>query len=79
MSCTTRWDSTHCCIHLCYISRNQDVHPAPQRDLLETNGFYEIIVERHQKASTILTSNRDPSEFLAQLADPLLAQSAVDR
>jgi DNA replication protein DnaC len=27
----------------------------------------------------VITSNRDPSEFLAQMADPLLAQSAVDR
>jgi DNA replication protein DnaC len=26
-----------------------------------------------------LTSNRDPSEWLAFMADPLLAQSAVDR
>ena len=29
--------------------------------------------------ATVITSNRDPSEFLAQMADPLLAQSAVDR
>jgi hypothetical protein len=27
----------------------------------------------------VLTSNRDPSEWLAVMADPLLAQSAVDR
>ena len=27
----------------------------------------------------MLTSNRDPSEWLAVMADPLLAQSAVDR
>jgi len=27
----------------------------------------------------VITSNRHPSEFLAQMADPLLAQSAVDR
>ncbi len=37
------------------------------------------MVERHQRASTILTSNRDPSEWLALMTDPLLAQSAVDR
>jgi len=36
-------------------------------------------VERHRKGATVITSNRDPSEFLAQMADPLLAQSAVDR
>ena len=36
-------------------------------------------MERHRQGATVLTSNRDPSEFLAQMADPLLAQSAVDR
>ena len=36
-------------------------------------------MERHRKGATVITSNRDPSAFLAQMADPLLAQSAVDR
>jgi DNA replication protein DnaC len=36
-------------------------------------------VERHHRAVTVLTSSRDPSEWLAVMADPLLAQSAVDR
>jgi DNA replication protein DnaC len=27
----------------------------------------------------VLTSNREPNEWLALMADPLLAQSAVDR
>ena len=31
------------------------------------------------RASTIVTSNRTPDEWLAIMADPLLAQSAVDR
>ena len=48
-------------------------------DVTETNDFKELAVQRHRKEATVLTSNRDPSEFLAQLADPLLAQSAVDR
>ncbi len=52
------------------------LHPL---DVTETNDFYELIVERHRKGATVITSNRDPSEFLAQMADPLLAQSAVDR
>jgi DNA replication protein DnaC len=52
------------------------LHPL---DVTETNDFYELVVERHQNGSTVITSNRDPSEFLAQMADPLLAQSAVDR
>nr|WP_255450560.1 ATP-binding protein [Skermania sp. ID1734] len=45
----------------------------------ETSDFYELIVERHQQASTIVTSNRAPDEILAMMADPLLAQSAIDR
>ncbi len=48
-------------------------------DATETADIYEICVERHHQAATVLTSNRDPSEWLAQMADPLLAQSAVDR
>jgi DNA replication protein DnaC len=48
-------------------------------DVTDTAEVYEIIVERHRRASTILTSNRDPGEMLAQMADPLLAQSAIDR
>jgi len=45
----------------------------------ETADFYEVCVERHQRASTIVTSNRTAEEWLAIMADPLLAQSAVDR
>jgi DNA replication protein DnaC len=48
-------------------------------DATETADFYEIVVERHHKAATAVTSNREPSEWLAMMADPLLAQSAVDR
>lgn len=48
-------------------------------DATETADIYEICVERHHRAATVLTSNRDPSEWLAVMADPLLAQSAVDR
>ena len=45
----------------------------------ETADFYELCVERHQRASTVVTSNRTPEEWLSMMADPLLAQSAVDR
>src|SRR5271157_2847348 len=45
----------------------------------ETGDFYELIVERHRHASTITTSNREPPEILTMMADPLLAQSAMDR
>ena len=48
-------------------------------DMLETADLYELCVERHHAKATVLTSNRDPSEWLAAMADPLLAQSAVDR
>ncbi|QDP94884.1 ATP-binding protein [Microlunatus elymi] len=45
----------------------------------ETSDFYELIVERHRKGSMIITSNREPPEILTMMADPLLAQSAMDR
>ncbi|MGW3473669.1 IS21-like element helper ATPase IstB [Saccharopolyspora spinosa] len=45
----------------------------------ETSDFYELIVERHRSASTMITSNREPPEILTMMADPLLAQSAIDR
>lgn len=48
-------------------------------DATETADWYELVVERHRKAATVLTSNREPAEWLAMMADPLLAQSAVDR
>ena len=48
-------------------------------DPTETNDFYEIVVERHRRASTIVTSNREPAEWLTMMSDALLAQSAVDR
>ncbi len=45
----------------------------------ETADIYELVVERHRSAATVLTSNRDPVEWLSVMADPLLAQSAVGR
>jgi DNA replication protein DnaC len=48
-------------------------------DHTETADFYELIVERHHKAATIMTSNRDAAEWIGLMSDPLLAQSAVDR
>ena len=52
------------------------LHPLGTTD---TSDFYELVVERHRHASTITTSNRDPSEMVTMMADPLLAQSAIDR
>lgn len=48
-------------------------------DATQTNDFYELVVERHRRASTIVTSNREPSEWLTMTSDALLAQSAIDR
>ena len=32
-------------------------------DALDTAGIYELIVERHRSASTVVTSNREPIEW----------------
>ncbi len=48
-------------------------------DAIETADLYELVTARHRKGSIVVTSNRDPSEWLAQMADPLLAQALVDR
>jgi DNA replication protein DnaC len=49
-------------------------------DPTDTADIYDVIVERHRRASTVVTTNREPpGEWLAAMADPLLAQSAVDR
>lgn len=48
-------------------------------DAQETQDVYEIVVERFRRSSMVLTSNREPPEWLSIMGDPLLAQSAVDR
>jgi len=45
----------------------------------ESKDVYELFVERTGRASTIITSNRDTSEWIAMFDDVLRAQSAVDR
>jgi DNA replication protein DnaC len=45
----------------------------------ESRDVYQLFVERNAKVSTIVTSNRDTSEWLALFDDTLLAQSAIDR
>jgi DNA replication protein DnaC len=45
----------------------------------ESRDIYQLFIERTGRASTIVTSNRDTSEWLATFDDMLLAQSAVDR
>ncbi|MFQ6618113.1 MAG: IS21-like element helper ATPase IstB [Fidelibacterota bacterium] len=45
----------------------------------EGNDFYEIVIERYGRSSTIITSNRHVDEWEALFDDPILANSALDR
>ena len=44
-----------------------------------TSDFYDLLIERHTRSSTILTSNRGVEEWMAVFDEPMLAQSARDR
>src|SRR5437870_12280153 len=48
-------------------------------DATESRDLYEILLERYRIGSMIVTSNRGPDEWLATFADPVRAQSAIDR
>jgi DNA replication protein DnaC len=48
-------------------------------DHTQSSDMYEVIIERHRRSSTIFTSNRDIDEWVPLFADPVLAQSALDR
>ena len=48
-------------------------------DATESRDAYEILTERHRAGSMIITSNRGPDEWLGTFADPMRAQSAIDR
>ena len=50
-----------------------------QMDTTESRDFYEIVIERHKRHSTIITSNREPAEWLSLMSDTIRAQSAIDR
>ncbi|PKN95980.1 MAG: hypothetical protein CVU43_23065 [Chloroflexi bacterium HGW-Chloroflexi-5] len=41
--------------------------------------LYEVICERYEKRSTIITSNRDFSEWASIFSNPLMASAAMDR
>lgn len=45
----------------------------------QSSDMYEVVIERHRRASTIITSNRDVEEWIPLFDDPVLAQSALDR
>ncbi len=48
-------------------------------EVTESRDTYEILIERHRSGSVIVTSNRGPDEWLGTFADPVRAQSAIDR
>jgi DNA replication protein DnaC len=48
-------------------------------DPIESRDTYEILTERSRSGSIIVTSNRGPDEWLPTFADPVRAQSAIDR
>jgi DNA replication protein DnaC len=48
-------------------------------DPTESRDLYEILPERYRTGSIVVTSNRGPDEWLATFADPIRAQSAIDR
>jgi DNA replication protein DnaC len=45
----------------------------------QAEDFYEIVTERHLKASVIITSNRPPQDWIPLFPDPVMANSALDR
>ena len=45
----------------------------------QSNDLYQVILERHRRSSTVVTSNRSIEEWIALFDDPILAQSALDR
>jgi DNA replication protein DnaC len=46
---------------------------------IASSDLYELIIERHTRSSTIVTSNREVEEWASLFDEPLLAQSALDR
>ncbi len=45
----------------------------------QSSDFYDVLVERHTRVSTIITSNRAVDEWVALFDDPILANSTLDR
>lgn len=45
----------------------------------QAGDFYEVVIERYAKASTVITSNRDLQEWMALFDDQIMANSALDR
>lgn len=45
----------------------------------QSQDLYELIIERHRRASCVITSNRSVDEWLGLFDDPILGNSALDR
>jgi len=45
----------------------------------QSGDLYELIIERHRRASFVFTSNRSVDEWLGLFDDPILGNSALDR
>ncbi len=45
----------------------------------EAQDLYEVMIERYQRASTVITSSRPLEEWMSLFDDPLLANSLLDR
>jgi DNA replication protein DnaC len=45
----------------------------------QSQDLYELIIERHRRASFAITSNRGVDEWLGLFDDPILGNSALDR
>ena len=46
---------------------------------IQQEDLYQVIAQRYEKHSTIITSNRDVSEWSHMFINPLLGTAAVDR
>ncbi len=44
-----------------------------------TSDSYDLLIERHTRSSTIVTSDRGVEEWMAVFDEPMLGQSALDR
>ena len=45
----------------------------------QSSDLYELVIERHRRASFVLTANRSVDEWLGLFDDPILGNSALDR
>lgn len=46
---------------------------------VQQNDLYELVCARYERASTIITSNRDFSEWMGVFDNPLIGSAAMDR